>query len=59
MIKLWNAITKTLRDNFENYIDKIIAMTFSFDDLIIIFASYDNTIKLWNIETKNSSKYFF
>jgi WD40 repeat protein len=50
--QIWNIATERILSIFEGHEDSLISLDFSPDGRLIISASYDNPVRIWDMESK-------
>jgi WD domain, G-beta repeat len=50
--KIWDIATKHILSRFEGHTNRVICLNFSRDGRLIISGSWDNTVRIWDTETK-------
>jgi WD40 repeat protein len=50
--QIWDIATKHILSRFEGHKDNVISLNFSRDGRLIISGSCDNTVRIWDTETK-------
>jgi WD domain, G-beta repeat len=50
--QIWDIATKHILSIFEGHKDRVISLNFSRDGRLIISGSRDNTVRIWDTETK-------
>jgi WD40 repeat protein len=50
--QIWNIATERILSIFEGHKNRLISLDFSPDGRLIISASWDNTLRIWDMETK-------
>jgi WD40 repeat protein len=50
--QIWDIATKHILSRFEGHKNRVISLSFSRDGRLIISGSWDNTVRIWDKETK-------
>jgi WD domain, G-beta repeat len=50
--QVWDIATKSILSRFEGHENTVVSLDFSRDGRLIISGSLDNTVRIWDMETK-------
>lgn len=53
-IRLWNAVTGDPVQSFDGHSEAVLALAFSPDSSQLASGSFDNTVRLWNLDSEQS-----